>query len=293
MACIHQGHELVALFAGLINFIDPYYAAFLSDPLMFKEIGDPSKDRKADKLNAMRIEYLKKFPTLGMAPLSVCPIRSRAILRVIECGLLFMHAHEVGHIVLGHLDLLRDQFGMNVYEELPVTTLSVEELKLRRAFELQADQSAALTSLHLFRKQLNEESSDTVEFKDADLLWSIAVESLFLLFELVMIRKGISASITHPGPLTRWMNVKLNVLEQAEEHEIQRLQVPEAGPSPMYQIRNWLINKGLTEGRRLFPKNDAESASRELYSTWETLRPYQAKLEYYRAIRGNRAQNYI
>lgn len=44
MAYIYKGYELVALFAGLINFIDPYYAAFLSDPLMFQEIGDPSKE---------------------------------------------------------------------------------------------------------------------------------------------------------------------------------------------------------------------------------------------------------
>lgn len=292
MACIYKGHELVALFTGLINFIDPYYAAFLSDPLMFQEIGDPTKDRKADKLNAMRIEYLKKYPTLGMAPLSVCPIRSRAIVRVLSCGLLFLHAHEVAHIVLGHLDLLTDEFGMSVYEELPIGPLSAEESDLRKALELQADQSAALTSLHLFRQQF-EKHSDNEEFKNADLLWSIAVESLFVLLELVMIRKGIRLSVTHPNPLTRWMNVKLNVLEQAEEHGIRRLQVPEVRPSPMNQVRNWLTTSGLNDGRPLFPGNEADSAMRELYSTWEALRPYQGKLEHYRAIRGNRAQNHV
>src|SRR4051794_17964465 len=69
MACIYKGHELVALFQGLANFLNPYYAAFLSAPTMFKEIGDSSKDEKAATLNAMRIEYLKQYPTLGAAPL--------------------------------------------------------------------------------------------------------------------------------------------------------------------------------------------------------------------------------
>lgn len=292
MACIHKGHEFVALFMGLINFIDPYYAAFLSDPLMFQEIGDPSKDKKAEKLNVMRVEYLKKYPTLGMAPLSVCPIRSRAIIRIIECCLLFLHAHEVAHIVLGHLDLLTDEFGMSVYEELPIVPLSAKESDLRKALELQADQSAALTSLHLFRQQLQKPTAEE-EFKNADLLWSIAVESLFVLLELVMIRKGIRLSVTHPSPLTRWLNVKLNVLEQAEEHGIQRLKVPEVGPSPINQVRNWLATNGLTEGRPLFPGNEADSTMRELYSTWEALIPYQGKLEHYRAIRGNRARNHV
>ena len=288
IACIYKGHELVAIFAGLINFIDPYYAAFLSDPRMFQEIGDPSKDRRAEELNAMRIEYLKKYPTLGFAPLSVCPIRSRAVVRLISCGLLFLHAHEVAHIVLGHLDLLKDEFGISTYEEFPIASLSVEEGDLRRALELQADQSAALISLHLFRKQFEEHSEDG-EFSNADLLWSIAVESLFVLLELVMIRKGIQQSKTHPSPFTRWLNVKLNVLEQAEEHGIRRLQVPEKGENPIKQVRNWLIKSGLADSKSLFPRNEADNAMNELFSTWETLGPYHSRLEQYRASRGNRA----
>ena len=169
IACIYKGHELVAIFTGLINFIDTFYAAFLSDPSMFQEIGDPSKDKKLDEVNAMRINFLKKYPTLGVAPLSVCKIRSRAIVRLISCALLFLHAHEVAHIVLGHLDLLKDEFGLRVYEELPIIPLSAKENNLRKALELQADQSAALTSLHLFRQQL-QKSSDKEEFKNADLL---------------------------------------------------------------------------------------------------------------------------
>jgi hypothetical protein len=292
MASIYKGHELVALFMGLINFIDPYYAAFLSDPLMFQEIGDPSKDGKADKLKAIRIECLNKYPTLGAAPLSVCPIRSRAIVRLIQCGLLFLHAHEIAHIVLGHLDLLTDEFGMSVYEELPIVPLSLKESNLRKALELQADQSAALTSLHLFRQQL-EKPSDEEEFKNADLLWSIAVESIFVLLELVIDRKGIRPSVTHPSPFARWLNVKLNVCEQAEEHGIRRLQLSETGLSPMKQVINWLTTNSLTEGRSLFPHNDANSAAGELLSTWEAIRPYEGKLEHYRAIRGNRAVNHV
>ena len=294
MACIYKGHELVVLFAGLIHFINPYYAAFLSDPLMFQEIGDPSKDRRAGEVNEMRVEFLRNYPTQGFAPLSVCPVRSRAILRVIWCANLFLHAHEVAHIVLGHLDLLTDECGTSAYEELPIAAISEEEGDLRRALELQADQSAALTSLHLFRKQLEEHSdSSDEELKDADLLWSIAVESLFVLLELAMVWKGIRGSVTHPSPFTRWLNVKLNVLEQAEEHGIRPLRLPEEGSRPINQVRTWLTTNGLADGRAIFPSNHADISTDELFSTWETILPYESKLEHYRAIRGNRARSRV
>jgi hypothetical protein len=292
MACIHKGYELVAIFMGLINFVNPYYAAFLSDPLMFQEIGDPYRDKKAEQLNKMRIEYLRKYTTLGMAPLSVCPIRSHAIIRVIECCLLFLHAHEVAHIVLGHLDLLADEFGMKIYEELPIVPISAKESGLRKVLELQADQSAALTSLHLFRQQLQKSSTEE-EFKNADLLWSIAVESLFVLLELAMIKKGIRLSITHPSPFVRWLNVKLNVYEQAEEHGIRPLQLPKTVPSPMQQVINWLTTNKLIEGSPLFSRHNADNAAEELFSTWEGIRPYEFQLDYFREMRGNRVRNRV
>jgi len=290
MACIYKGRELVAIFAGLINFINPYYAAFLTDPRMFHEIGNPEKDKKAEKLNAMRIEYLKEYPTLGAAPLSLCPVRSSAIIRVIECGLLFLHTHEVAHIILGHIDLLKNEFGISTYEELPIESFTEEECNLRRALELQSDQSAALTSLYLFRKHISR-YSENGKFKNADILWSIAVESLFVLFELVMIKKGISRSKTHASPFTRWLNVKVNVLDQAEEHGIKRLELPKKGESAINQVRNWLTTNGLADGKTLFPGNEADNTMDELFSTWEHIKPHEGRLEQYRADRGNRAQN--
>lgn len=289
MACIYKGHELVALFTGLIHFMNPYYAAFLSDPAMFQDIGDPSKDSHTEELKALRIEYLKEYPTLGFAPLSVCKTRSRAIIRLISCAHLFLHAHEVAHIVLGHLDLLRDEFGMSTYEELPVAPLSVEEANLRRALELQADQSAALTSLHLFRKQF-EEQSDNEEFMNADRLWAIAVESLFMLLQVIMSKKGIRRPMTHPSAFTRWLNVKFNVQERAEEHGIRSLRVPEVGPSVTSEVRDWLTNNGLANDQWLSVDNDIRNKIvDELYSTWEMIAPYEERLERYRALRGNRA----
>jgi hypothetical protein len=194
--------------------------------------------------------------------------------------------------VLGHLDLLKDVFGMSVYEELPITPLSTRESALRKALELQADQSAALTSLHIFRQQLQNMSEED-QFKNADLLWSIAVESLFVLLQLVMVRKEIRHSSTHPSVFVRWLNVKLCVHDRAEKHGIQHLQLPETGPHTMRQVINWLTTKSLTEGRPLFPHNDAETATEELFSTWEAIKPYEDKLKYYRAFRGNRAVYHV
>jgi hypothetical protein len=259
---------------------------------MFKEVGDPSKEGKTEKLSRMRIEYLKNYPTLGMAPLSVCPVRSRAALSVMSCSLLFLHAHEVAHIVLGHLDLLKDLFGMGAYEELPVVPLSTRESELRRVLELQADQSAALTSLHIFRRQLHADAGK-IEFQDADFLWSIAVESLFVLLHLAMARKGSRSFSTHPSFLARWLNVKLCVDERAEEHGIHRLQLPETRPTPMGQVISWLSANGLIEGGALFPHDAVHAAEQEVFSTWAAIAPYEARLQSYRAGRGNRAVQHV
>jgi hypothetical protein len=299
VATIYRGHELVALFHGLANFINPHVAAFLSDPTMFREIGDPDKDGPLGdpekdaalaEVNVMRVELLRTHPALGMAPLSRCPVRSQAALKIMSCALLFVHAHEVAHIVLGHLDLLRDLFGIATYEELPLASLSAAECELRRALELQADQSAALTSLHMFRQQML--SAGPNEFADADTLWAIAVESLFALFGLAMSRRRVNALTTHPSPLARWMSVRLSVSERAEEHGIRRLQLLESGAGPMQQVLGWLRTKGLSDAHNLFDR-DSPAATAEMVATWSTLTSHADALARYRAIRGHRARDHV
>lgn len=292
MATIYKDQELVAIFYGLINFVTPYYCALLADPSMFPVIGDPSKD-STDKLiefQKVRISYLKKYPTVGTSAPSVCPVRARATMQLIYCFQLFLHAHEVAHIVLGHLDLLKDEFGLTAYEELSVNALSEEEGNIRRALELQADQSAALTSLHLFRANIARKND---EFDDADLLWSIAVEFLFALFALIMIHKGKGVYSTHPSPLVRWISVYLYVTKYSEEHGIDVLKFRDGSSSSIAPIMNWLKRNGFIESSQSFSKIDIEQATNEMYSTWDTLRPYEEKLKHYRLVRGNRVRSHV
>jgi hypothetical protein len=292
VASIYKGRELVAIFSGLINFFYKYFAAFLSDPNMFTTIGDPCKDLNATEANAARLRFIKQHPKSGFAPLSCCSIRSEAILEVIYCCTLFLHAHEVAHIVLGHLDLLKDEHGINVHEELPIVPLSLEEGDLRKAFELQADQSAALTSLHLFRQRIDAQPQDK-RVANADLLWAIAVDAIFVLFELAAISKGCSRSLTHPDPFIRWTSVRVCVGERAEEHGIRRLQIPAMESPPIAQIIKWMEFNGFVDQCPLFPFNDVDKAARKLYSTWDGLAPYMKRLEKYRDFRGNRGVHHV
>ncbi len=61
----------------------------------------------------------------------------------------------------------------------------------------------------------------------------------------------------------------------------------------MKQVINWLTTNILTEGSSLFPHSNVDSVAEELFSTWDAIRPYEGKLEHYRAIRGNRATNRV
>jgi hypothetical protein len=240
VGCFYNGREFVAFFTGLVNFMVPYYATILSDPLMFTDIGEPSKENIE-----MNLEIRKKHPDSVLAGLPRCPIRSAAFEHLSWCSHLWLHAHELAHIVLGHLDLMSSEFGLSVYEELPIIDLSAEESMLRKVLELQADQSAALTSLHLFRRRV--ESDPRIKgVLDADYLWSIAVEMLLVLFELVSVRKGHRTSNTHPSPMIRWMNVKLNVYEHAIHSGIPNITFdPEK--NVLKQTVNWLETRGLME----------------------------------------------
>jgi hypothetical protein len=218
IATVHNGRELVGIFSGLANYIVPHFALLLADHKMFPQIGSPEKE--SDELFSMRISFMKQFPTLGFSPLNKCPIRSQAIRRLNSCAQFFIHAHEVAHIVLGHLDLLREHFSVGLYEEIPAMPLSEEEGDVRKALELQADQSAALTTLHLFRANFeNDHLAKDNEFSDKDLLWTIAVDMLYLIFEKLTANKGHrKVSLTHPSPVcTGNLNTSIMVMKSTQD----------------------------------------------------------------------------
>lgn len=171
-----------------------------------------------------------------------------------------------------------------------MNAISEEEGNIRRALELHADQSAALTSLHLFRANIARKKD---EFNDADLLWSIAVEFLFALFALIMIHKGKGVYSTHPSPFVRWLSVYLCVTKYSVEHGIDILKFRDGSSGSIAPIMNWLKRNGFIENAQPFSKINIEQATNEMYSAFDTLGPYEEKLKFYQSIRGNRVRSHI
>src|SRR5699024_9571531 len=52
--------------------------------------------------------------------------------------------HEISHVVLGHCDFIHDEMGLDVLDEFNSNDkcFSVDEVRVRRAFEAEADRQA-------------------------------------------------------------------------------------------------------------------------------------------------------
>lgn len=188
IASVRAGAELIGIFTGLRVYLLHYFNTLLSDPDALVEIGDSSKET-IDK------EHLGHSPK--------CEIRARAAESLAICAELFVHFHEMGHIKACHLHLLRDQFAADYYEELPLISVSEGEARVRRCLEVQADHIAAFTSLNWWRIQWNSNPIGTHAHPslEPDLLWSIAVISLFLIFDRA--ETSNDRIRTHPTPCQR------------------------------------------------------------------------------------------
>ena len=79
----------------------------------------------------------------------------------------------------------------------------------------------------------------------------------------------------------------MNVDERAQEHGIEPLRT--ASQNISGQMRRWMRNNDLSESVELFPKDEAEKAVEEVFSTWKLLEPYDEDLKRFRHLRGDRA----
>lgn len=123
----------------------------------------------------------------------------------------------MGHIKLCHLHLVRDEFAAEYYEELPLIAISEKEARIRRCLEVQADHLAAFTSLNWWRMKWRDNPLEVHAdlSLNPDLLWSIAVISLFLIFDHLRADKAKDRTSTHPTPYQRL--IMLTMYASSEE----------------------------------------------------------------------------
>jgi hypothetical protein len=172
-----------------------------------------------------------------------------------------------------------------VYEEFPIHALSEEEKITRKCLELDADRTAVLTSLRLWREDWSSESNPLRAAFDGDYVWSMSIDSTFLFMEWVSSRKGISTPGTHPSSLQRLANARM-AMDGADQVGLQSLSQAASERKIIGTVLPW-INRNLRPSvkRALFENANGEAEGRELENLLHRLQSFDERLERYRAER--------
>jgi hypothetical protein len=205
LATLNGKGEFIGVFAGCALHIYNYFLTFLSDPGVLKLVGDPRLE-EPDQNAILGLQSGVVLPQfLPRNPRD--PERLRAAQHLAWNAVIFLFFHELGHLALCHLRLLKDEVGATEYLELPAANLSEEEAHLRVLLEIDADQSAAVNSLRYWREMWNRKSFPALIQLGVDASWSMSIAMLFRIMD------GFKAGLpephytTHPPPMARYIHI--------------------------------------------------------------------------------------
>jgi hypothetical protein len=210
VAAACNGKEFIGIYFGTTSLIARYAYCLLSDPDIFPSIGDPS----AEAIEPQVIEELRcPLGTFSFSRyLPRDPVRLLAAQHLAACAYLILFAHELAHLELCHLSFLRDELGLEEHQEVTAMPLSEDEALLFRTLEWDADNSALITSLkvwrHIFPSKLDFSAIATL---GAARSWSIAAQLLFWVMDFIQPQERRGLLATHPSPHARFINGVLPV----------------------------------------------------------------------------------
>ncbi len=268
--------EYIGIFHGFTWFSMYVIFTMLSDPEMFPEIGDCSKE----VLSHERYSWLKnsahRDAFFHCCELPKCPIRAEAAQHILHVAHIFLYFHEFCHLDLCHVHLLREEFLTEAYEEFSAFPLSEAEEYLRQVFELQADQGGALTSLKHGREFWASMSwGNHKNSLDADTLWAAAVDTILNIRQYVRHVRGTRSSATHPNATIRWANIYISTTTpRAEESGLQSVN---SDLTFRKHTALW-FSKYLLDGTPMFLDAEKKNALPELFRIWRNFDPYKDRL---------------
>src|SRR5918992_2487472 len=96
IAALHSDIELVGFFAGLTLYLFFYFDTLLSDPNVFPDIGDRSKEKlDQSRIESFRNPFLSLHSVRALARPPICEIRAQVARDLVTCAHYFIFAHEV------------------------------------------------------------------------------------------------------------------------------------------------------------------------------------------------------
>lgn len=214
-----EGWNFVALHLGVVPIIHDLFLRIMAHPDLFTSVGDPTQEREPEQDRRPDLRDAETMITSGSkdgGPL--LPVAPRNLTRKLYARLLattaieFLVAHEVGHLVNGHVGLLNQLGGNDLAEfgwEAPVGLTNLDQQTMEMDADCFAASQGIFRTLDRFRRPetLNEEWRKAfTTFEDAVRTW---VSSVFLLFRLFGPGAGLASRATarHPPPRVRQLYV--------------------------------------------------------------------------------------
>ncbi len=182
-----------------------YAYCLMSDPAMFPQIGDPTRE-KVDPyvVGTLRTPHV---PADFGRYLPRDPTRRQAAKQLSLAAYLVLFFHEINHIELGHLGFLKDRFGATHYTEIAAVPMSAAECAVRRALEWEADLAALPRSLRVWRTLHPMFDDPAIKVLTPEESWFFAAELLFWIMDFVQPTERTGALTTHPSPVVRRINL--------------------------------------------------------------------------------------
>jgi hypothetical protein len=197
----------IGVYLGATVTLARYAYCLLADPSMLVAIGDPSKE----ELEPSVIEALRKpnDPLAQGRYLPRDPARLRAAQHLALGTYLILFFHELAHVELCHLDLLRAEFGVAEHREIASPPWSEADASLLRALEWDADNAALGASLDMWRQLYAGLDYSVLEPLGPVISWYLAAQLLFWVMDFMQPAIGDDRLATHLTPEARMVNARL------------------------------------------------------------------------------------
>lgn len=135
--------------------------------------------------------------------------------------------HEISHVVLGHCDYVQDEMGFSALDEFEdeKKVLTDKEIRIRRAFEAEADRQAGEFLTGFFESSLGDRGLGThIQFpsrKHVYEFYTYGVTLVFVLLQQLTQRKGA----IHPKPNERQYIVVSALSKYFEKYKPEQLRL--------------------------------------------------------------------
>ncbi len=200
LAFTRERHEFIGVFAGVPARIFDAFFTLLSSDMVLPEIGNSRVETMPMETLQLRMATLFSGGVNSKEQLPNDPIR-RAIAGFLGVNVLsFLFAHELAHIIRGHLAYLEHKMGLQIYSEWGMSSDAGLRNEDMQAIEFGADSHAATAAWTIWSSLIDYAGKDTRILKQHPGLWVFSLGVMFRMFE----RFG-STALTHPLPGTRFV----------------------------------------------------------------------------------------